>query len=153
MSKGRFDWPVGRDGHASCVLSDPLHSQILVSGGWDKDNRLIKDAWILNVQTKSWKKSMWKCMCMYVPYGRQETFGPFSQITRPFIIISNYKGNILNFSKNKFQLHCLLTFHFLVCRFYNRLPEVRKKNMKIIEIKHKLITEAKQDSISRLVWI
>ena len=78
--KWRFDWPVGRDGHASCVLSDPLHSQILVSGGWDKDNRLIKDAWILNVQTKSWKKVCESvCVCTYLTEDRKRSV-PFHRL-------------------------------------------------------------------------
>lgn len=49
-------WPVGRDGHASCLLSGPPNPQVLISGGWDKDNNLINDAWILNINSRAWKE-------------------------------------------------------------------------------------------------
>lgn len=47
-------WPKGRDGHASCVLSEGAHPQILVTGGWDKQNQLLYDAWVLDVTSGSW---------------------------------------------------------------------------------------------------
>lgn len=49
-------WPVGRDGHASCLLSGSPNPQVLISGGWDKDNKLINDAWILNINARVWKE-------------------------------------------------------------------------------------------------
>ncbi len=47
-------WPKGRDGHASCVLSDSSQPQVLVTGGWDKQNQLLYDAWVLDVTSGSW---------------------------------------------------------------------------------------------------
>ena len=47
---------MGRDGHASCLLAGSPNPQVLISGGWDKDNKLIKDAWILNVNARIWKE-------------------------------------------------------------------------------------------------
>ena len=60
VSPDEVSWPVGRDGHASCLLSGSPNPQVLISGGWDKDNKLIKDAWILNVNARVWKEV---CMC------------------------------------------------------------------------------------------
>lgn len=61
-------WPVGRDGHASCLLAGTPNPQVLISGGWDKDNKLINDAWILTINERMWKEvkltmktfSIWK---------------------------------------------------------------------------------------------
>ena len=47
---------MGRDGHASCVLSSAPRPQVLISGGWDKDNRLLNDTWVLDVHKRLWTK-------------------------------------------------------------------------------------------------
>ena len=98
---GRQQWPVGRDSHASCVLSDAPHPQILISGGWDKDNQPLNDAWILDVHRKHWKKvhlrradmyynSMYVCtLCMSGVLSRRSGMGrdfPVHRVNRVVII-------------------------------------------------------------------
>ena len=58
-------WPKGRDGHASCVLSGGPHPQVLMTGGWDKQNQLLYDAWVLDVTSGSWTEvSAQLCVCI-----------------------------------------------------------------------------------------
>ena len=49
-------WPVERYAHAACCLNygeeDP---QLLVTGGWSKNETILNDAWILDVNSGSWK--------------------------------------------------------------------------------------------------
>ena len=50
-------WPVGRSGHAACCLGfagDYIH--LLISGGTDGGNKLLKDIWLFDVSLKKWKE-------------------------------------------------------------------------------------------------
>ena len=48
-------WPEARAGHAACCLNyhgdDPV---VLVSGGLSKNNIVLRDLWILNVDHGKW---------------------------------------------------------------------------------------------------
>ena len=32
------------------------HPQLLVIGGWDLENRILEDAWVLDLNTRTWRK-------------------------------------------------------------------------------------------------
>ena len=49
-------WPVGRSGHAATCLSYGSQPQLLVTGGLDKDDKVLNDVWILDVQSGRWRK-------------------------------------------------------------------------------------------------
>lgn len=50
-------WPVGRDGHAACCLNygddQPV---ILMTGGVDQDDNVLRDAWLLDVHSGKWRE-------------------------------------------------------------------------------------------------
>ena len=50
-------WPVERNAHAACCLNygdnDPL---LLVTGGLDKRNKTLSDAWLLDINTRRWRE-------------------------------------------------------------------------------------------------
>ena len=50
-------WPIGRAGHAACCLgfgSD--HPFLLVTGGFDNDDNMLRDAWIFDMSNRRWKE-------------------------------------------------------------------------------------------------
>ena len=49
--------PVGRSGHAACCINvGDDHPLLLVTGGLDKENCVLKDAWLLDIMARSWKE-------------------------------------------------------------------------------------------------
>ena len=49
--------PVERSRHAAvCLGYGEPHPQLLVTGGLDADNRVLSDAWILDVQSRHWRE-------------------------------------------------------------------------------------------------
>ena len=50
-------WPVERSAHAACCLNyGEEHPQLLVTGGWDKNDNTLQDAWVLDVNSGRWRK-------------------------------------------------------------------------------------------------
>ena len=50
-------WPIARWGHAACCINFGNEApHLLVAGGVDNDNNTLGDAWLLNVDGKSWKE-------------------------------------------------------------------------------------------------
>ena len=50
-------WPVERSSHAAtCLNYGDDHPQLLVTGGVDKMNKTISDAWLLDVNTGRWRE-------------------------------------------------------------------------------------------------
>ncbi len=48
-------WPVGRSGHAACCLNyGEDHPQLLVHGGLYDNSTVLRDMWILDVNTGKW---------------------------------------------------------------------------------------------------
>ena len=48
-------WPVERSSHAACCLNyDEDHPKLLISGGLDKDDNVLGDMWILDVDSGKW---------------------------------------------------------------------------------------------------
>ena len=48
-------WPVGRLGHAACCLNHGEgHPKLLVSGGVDKENKVLGDMWVLDIDSCKW---------------------------------------------------------------------------------------------------
>ena len=47
---------MGRSGHAAVCLDYENHPQLLVTGGWRGGNKVLGDAWILNVQSGRWRE-------------------------------------------------------------------------------------------------
>ena len=50
-------WPIGRSYHAACCLgfgSD--HPLLLVTGGIDNDDNLLRDVWIFDMSNRRWKE-------------------------------------------------------------------------------------------------
>ena len=46
-----------RAGHAACCINfGGQHPQLLVTGGVDKDGKTLRDAWLLDVDTGTWKE-------------------------------------------------------------------------------------------------
>ncbi len=65
LQKSGGPWPKERSGHAACCIDysgeNPL---LLVSGGVDKGDNVLKDAWLLNVNAATWKEVGWlQCIC------------------------------------------------------------------------------------------
>ena len=49
-------WPVERYAHAACCLNyGEEYPQLLVTAGWSKNETILSDAWILDVNSGSWK--------------------------------------------------------------------------------------------------
>ena len=49
--------PVGRSGHAAvCLDYGGDHPQLLVIGGLDNDDKVLSDAWLLDVQSRRWRE-------------------------------------------------------------------------------------------------
>lgn len=50
-------WPEERSWHAACCLSyGQQHPQLLVTGGKNRQGEVLGDAWILDVDSRKWKK-------------------------------------------------------------------------------------------------
>ena len=50
-------WPVGRHTHAACCLGyagDHIH--LLVTGGVDRNMKVLRDIWLFNLSLKKWKE-------------------------------------------------------------------------------------------------
>ena len=48
---------MGRSFHAaSCLNYGEEHPQLLVSGGRDEDGSTLRDLWVLDVETRTWKE-------------------------------------------------------------------------------------------------
>ena len=57
-------WPEERQFHAACCLNyGQQHPQLLVTGGWDRQDKAMGDAWILDVDSGKWRKVRRKCSC------------------------------------------------------------------------------------------
>ena len=53
----RASWPVNRVSHAACCLNyDEEHPQLLVTGGVDKNDNTLQDAWVLDVNFERWRE-------------------------------------------------------------------------------------------------
>ena len=49
-------WPMERYAHAACCLNyGEEHPQLLVTGGWNNNDTILSDAWMLDVKSGSWK--------------------------------------------------------------------------------------------------
>ena len=48
--------PVGRSGHAAVCLGYGDHPQLLVTGGRGVANKVLGDAWMLDVQSGRWRE-------------------------------------------------------------------------------------------------
>ena len=49
--------PVERSAHAAvCLGYGEDHSQLLVTGGLDAGNKVLSDAWMLDVQSGKWRE-------------------------------------------------------------------------------------------------
>ena len=50
-------WPAVRSGHAACCLGCAGdHINLLVTGGLDRDNKPLNNAWLFNLSSKQWKE-------------------------------------------------------------------------------------------------
>ena len=50
-------WPAERSGHAACCLGCAGgHIHLLVTGGRDKRDKILKDIWIFNLSLQKWKE-------------------------------------------------------------------------------------------------
>ena len=70
-------WPAGRTFHTSCCLVDPMEvenlrkkyvkvsQKILMLWGKGNDDKHCQDAWLLDVDTMSWKLVSGWIACMY----------------------------------------------------------------------------------------
>ena len=48
---------MARSCHAAvCLWYGGDHSQLLVTGGWDKNFKVLSDTWILNLQAGRWRE-------------------------------------------------------------------------------------------------
>ena len=48
---------MGRAAHAACCINyGEQHPQLLVTGGQDKDGKTLRDAWLLDVDSGTWKE-------------------------------------------------------------------------------------------------
>ena len=57
LDKGEGEpWPVGRSRHAATCLGYGDDPQLLVTGGTDKDNKVLGDTWILDLQDGRWRE-------------------------------------------------------------------------------------------------
>ena len=54
---GGGPWPEERSGHAACCLNyGQQHPQLLVTGGENRQDKTLGDAWILDVDSGRWRK-------------------------------------------------------------------------------------------------
>jgi len=60
--------PMGRDGHTACLITSQPHPLLLITGGWDKSNKAIHDAWILDVNSGTWKEVWASCHVLHDYY-------------------------------------------------------------------------------------
>ena len=66
---------MGRLGHAACCINyGEQHPQLLVIGGVDKDDKTLRDAWLLDVDSGTWKEvcasSPFRCsLCVQFVYS------------------------------------------------------------------------------------
>ena len=49
-------WPVGRCEHAATCLGYGSQPQLLVTGGRDRNDKVLCDIWLLNVQSGRWRE-------------------------------------------------------------------------------------------------
>ena len=50
-------WPAERQSHAACCLGfGSTHPQLLITGGIDKDDKTLKDAWLFDISSRKWKE-------------------------------------------------------------------------------------------------
>ena len=68
-------WPVGRSAHVACCLGyagDHIH--LLVTGGEDRNGKVLNDVWLFNLSLKKWKEvsiSMMLCITTHLyKYGQ-----------------------------------------------------------------------------------
>lgn len=48
---------MGRDSHAAvCLWNGRDHSQLLITGGTDENDKVLSDIWILDLQAERWKE-------------------------------------------------------------------------------------------------
>ena len=90
LDKGeRETWPVGRWGHAAvCLGYGGDHPRLLISGGVDKDNRILNETWILDLQAgRWWRKVRERCR---EPCSQQ--FWRQFQETKPKSLFHAYKA-------------------------------------------------------------
>ena len=54
---GGGPWPEERSRHAAVCLSyGQQYPQLLVTGGWDRQDKPLADVWILDIESGSWRK-------------------------------------------------------------------------------------------------
>ena len=54
---GGGPWPEGRSHHAAvCLNYGQQYPQLLVTGGWDRQDKPLADLWILDIERGSWRK-------------------------------------------------------------------------------------------------
>ena len=68
MERGEGEpWPVGRSVHAACCLGyagDHIH--LLVTGGRDRNEKVLNDVWLFNLSLKKWKEVSILMYCIHV---------------------------------------------------------------------------------------
>ena len=61
---------MGRAGHAACCINyGEQHPQLLVTGGWDNDGKTLRDAWLLDVDSGTWKEVLHSCKHKLIPFA------------------------------------------------------------------------------------
>jgi len=45
------------------ITVETQNPQLLVTGGWDRQGKVLGDAWILDVDSGRWRKVRRKCSC------------------------------------------------------------------------------------------
>ena len=54
---GGGSWPEERSDHAACCLNyGQQYPQLLVTGGRDRQNKPLSDAWVLDIERGQWRK-------------------------------------------------------------------------------------------------
>ena len=56
MQKSGKPWPIGRVEHAACCLGFGEHPHLLLIGGLYDGNKILKDAWLLDLKSMKWKE-------------------------------------------------------------------------------------------------
>ena len=55
---GGGSWPEERSGHAACCLNyGQQYPQLLVTGGRNREDKPLSDAWVLDVERRQWRKA------------------------------------------------------------------------------------------------